>query len=259
MSSNDKLKETSRAFTRWQTAYSLFIYARCAILLVLVFIVFFPLSLVFKKPVYDEWLRKTSRLFLRCAGVRVRRVTGLENIHSDEPYILTPNHVNFLEPFVYQGYFPNLLRGLEKKENFKIPIWGQWMRAVGQIEVDRGNPKKAIENMKEVTRVLREERTTVMVAPEGTRTPNGKLQPFKRGSFKTAAEAGVRILPMCCIGLYAINRKGDWRIKPGTLDIVFGKPLGPPESSIESQNNLSAELRSWMLAQLGEEDAYPTS
>jgi 1-acyl-sn-glycerol-3-phosphate acyltransferase len=244
-------------FTPWETAYSVIIYLRCTILLIVIFLVFLPLSFLFGKHVYDEWLRKAARLFLRFAGVKVRSVRGLENIQPDEPYIVTPNHVNMLDPFIYQGYFPYLLRGLEKKENFRIPIWGQWMRAVGQIEVDRENPKKAVQSMREVARVLREERTSVMVAPEGTRTPNGRLQPFKRGPFKTAAEAGVRILPMCCKGLYDINRKGDWRVKPGHLDIIFGKPLGPPNHSLESQKNIITELRRWMLEQLGEQDAYP--
>ncbi|MEO8168192.1 MAG: lysophospholipid acyltransferase family protein [bacterium] len=245
-------------FTTWEILYAGFIYVRCLAMLVLLFVVFIPLSLVFKKKVYDEWLRRASRMFLRIAGVQVH-VTGMENIVPGEPYILAPNHVNILDPFIYQGYFPYLLRGLEKKENFKIPIWGQWMRAVGQLEVDRGNPKKAAESMKEVARVLREERTSVMVAPEGTRTPNGRLQPFKRGAFRTAAEAGVRIMPMCCKGLYDINRKGDWRIKPGHLEIVFGKPLGPPDLTPHSQRAISSELRHWMLSQLGEEDFYPTS
>lgn len=245
-------------FTTWETMYSVFIYARCLPTLAILFIIFIPLSLVFKKKVYDEWLRRACRIFLRIAGVRVR-VRGQENIRPDEPYILTPNHVNILDPFIYQGYYPYLLRGLEKKENFKIPIWGTWMRAVGQLEIDRENPKKAVESMKEVARVLREEGTSIMVAPEGTRTPNGRLQPFKRGPFRTAAEAGVRIMPMCSKGLYEINRKGDWRIKPGHLEIVFGKPLGPPDSSSQSQKTISTELRRWMLDQLGEEDAYATS
>ncbi len=245
-------------FTPLETMYSVFIYVRCLIALAVLFILFIPLSFIFKKKVYDEWLRKACRIFLRIAGVRVR-VNGRENIQPDEPYVLTPNHVNILDPFIYQGYFPYLLRGLEKKENFKIPIWGRWMRAVGQLEIDRDNPKKAAESMKEVARVLKEERTSIMVAPEGTRTPNGRLQPFKRGAFRTASEAGVRIMPMCSKGLYQINRKGDWRIKPGHLEIVFGKPLGPPDSSAQSQKAISAELRRWMLEQLGEEDAYPTS
>lgn len=245
-----------RHFTFPEILFALFLYLRSGVLLTFIFLVFIPLSLLFKKPVYDEWLRRAARLFLRCAGVRVRSVAGLENIRPGEPYILTPNHVNFFDPFIYQGYFPYHLRGLEKKENFRIPVWGQWMRAVGQIEIDRENPKKAVESMQEVARVLREERTCVMVAPEGTRTPNGRLQPFKRGPFKTAAEAGVRLLPMCVKGLYAINRKGDWRVRPGNIDIVFGAPLGPPDDTTESQKAVSAQLRRWMLLQLGEEDAY---
>ena len=246
-------------FSTWETVNSVLIYVRCLALLVPIFAVFIPLSFLFTKSIYDEWLRKTSRVFLRFAGVTVSRVQGLEHIKQGEPYIVTPNHVNMLDPFIYQGYYPFLLRGLEKKENFKIPIWGRWMRAVGQIEIDRENPKKAIESMKRVAGVLRDERTSVMVAPEGTRTPNGRLQPFKRGPFKTAAEAGVRILPMCCKGLYEINRKGDWRIKPGRIEIVFGAPLGPPTGSVESQNATSTELRRWMLEQLHETDAYPRS
>ncbi len=243
-------------FSTREILHSWFIYIRCAPPLFIIVLIFLPMAFLFPKRVYDEWLRRVCKWFLRFAGVRVTSVEGVDNIQQDEPYILTPNHVNFFDPFIYQGYFPYLLRGLEKKENFKIPIWGPWMRAVGQIEIDRENPKKSIESMKEVARVLREERTCVMVAPEGTRTPNGNLQPFKRGPFKTAADAGVRILPMCSIGLYNINRKGDWRIKPGPLKIVFGKPLGPPTNSIESQKALSTELRRWMLEQLGEVDAY---
>lgn len=241
-------------FTMWETLRAASIALRCLVVLVGIFIVFVPLSFVFNKQVYDGLLRRAARLFLRCAGVRVRSVKGLENISPTETYIVTPNHVNMLEPFIYQGYYPYLLRGVEKKENFRIPIWGQFMRAVGQISIDRENPAKAIASMKEVTRVLRKEKNSVLIAPEGTRTPNGRLQPFKRGPFKTAADAGVRILPLCCKGLYNVNRKGDWRIKPGEIEIIFGKPLGPPDQSIASQHVLSAALRRWMLEQLGEED-----
>ena len=248
-----------RPFTIWETAYTIVIYLRCIILIAAIFVFFIPLSFIFRKPVYDNWLRMAAKLFLRFAGVRVTRVVGLENITPGEAFILTPNHVNFLDPFIYQGYYPHLLRGLEKKENFKIPIWGQWMRAVGQIEINRESPIRAAESMREVARVLREERTSVMVAPEGTRTPNGRLQPFKRGPFKTAADAQVRILPMCCKGLYTINRKNDWRIKPGCVEIIYGEPLGPPDATPESQRAISTRLRQWMLTQLCEEDAYPTS
>lgn len=240
-------------FTMGETIRAIFIACRCLAVLIGIFIVFLPLSLLFKKQVYDGLLRRAARLFLHAAGVRVKKIAGLEHIDPHEPYIVTPNHVNMLEPFIYQGYYPYLLRGLEKKENFRIPIWGQFMRAIGQIEVDRENVVKAIASMNEVARVLREERTSVLVLPEGTRTPDGRLQPFKRGPFKTAAEAGVRILPMCCKGLYAINRKGDWRIKPGEIEIIFGKPLGPPEARVESQHAISGELRRWMLEHLGEE------
>ncbi|MBI5472508.1 MAG: 1-acyl-sn-glycerol-3-phosphate acyltransferase [Ignavibacteriae bacterium] len=243
-----------RPFTFLETAHTLLIYVRCIILITIIFVFFLPLSFIFKKPVYDEWLRAASKLFLRFAGVRVIRVVGLEHITPGEAFILTPNHINFLDPFIYQGYFPYLLRGLEKKENFRIPIWGQWMRAVGQIEIDRESPMKAAESMKEVARVLRDEHTSVMVAPEGTRTPNGRLQPFKRGPFKTAADAHVRILPMCCKGLYNVNRKNDWRIKPGNVEIIYGEPLGPPDQAAESQRAISAQLRHWMLTQLGEEE-----
>ncbi|MER3524024.1 MAG: hypothetical protein C4326_08135 [Ignavibacteria bacterium] len=196
-------------FTIWETLRAAILALRCLAVLLGIFIVFVSLSLLFRKQVYDELLRRAARLFVRCAGVRVRSVKGLENISPTETYIVTPNHVNMLEPFIYQGYYPYLLRGVEKKENFRIPIWGQFMRAVGQISMDRGNRAKAIASMKEVTRILREEKISVLIASEGTRTPNGRLQPFKRGPFKTAADAGVRILPICCKGLYNINRKGD--------------------------------------------------
>lgn len=256
---NRKMKQRTAGsdwhFTTWETIRAIIIACRCLVVLFCIFVVFIPLSLLFKKQVYDGLLRRAARVFLRAAGVRVKRITGLEHIDPHEPYIVTPNHVNMLEPFIYQGYYPYLLRGLEKKENFRIPIWGQFMRAIGQIEVDRENAVKAIASMQDVARVLREERTSVLVLPEGTRTPDGRLQPFKRGPFKTAAEAGVRILPMCCKGLYAINRKGDWRIKPGEIEIIIGKPLGPPDASLESQHAISAELRRWMLDNLGEESA----
>lgn len=196
-------------FTIWETLRAAILALRCLAVLLGIFIVFVSLSLLFRKQVYDGLLRRAARLFVRCAGVRVRSVKGLENISPTETYIVTPNHVNMLEPFIYQGYYPYLLRGVEKKENFRIPIWGQFMRAVGQISMDRGNRAKAIASMKEVTRILREEKISVLIASEGTRTPNGRLQPFKRGPFKTAADAGVRILPICCKGLYNINRKGD--------------------------------------------------
>lgn len=246
-------------FTPLETIRCVYIYIKCGLFLGLVVLVFFPAAFIFEKAAFNKWLSRSCRVFLRLAGIRVRSLRGIDQVPADEPFIVTSNHVNFLEPFIYQGYYPYLLRGLEKKENFKIPIWGRWMRAIGQIEVDRENTARAIESMKKVAQVLREEKTSVLVLPEGTRTPNGKLQPFKRGPFRTAADAHVRILPMVCKGLYAINRKGDWRIKPGDVQIVFGEPLGPPGHDAQSQHELSARVRAWMLGELGQQEAYPTS
>lgn len=94
---------------------SLLIYLRCGVFFVFVVLVFFPAAFIFDKSVFDKWLRRACRVILRLAGVRVKNVTGLEHIRPGEPYIVTSNHVNFLEPFIYQGYYPYLLRGLEKK------------------------------------------------------------------------------------------------------------------------------------------------
>ena len=139
--------------------------------------------------------RLYCKLGLGLAGVRVR-VKGLEHLDRTKPYILMPNHVSLLDAFVFCTAFPVPVRGLEKRENFKIPVYGWLMARYGQIPIDRTNTEQAKRDLSDAARILHQGGTWVIILPEGTRSRDGRVGPFKKGGFHLALETGVDIVPV---------------------------------------------------------------
>lgn len=160
----------------------------------------------------DWWAKK----LLEDVKVTVEAV-GREHLDPWEPMMVMSNHQSLYDvPALYQ-VLPGSVRMVSKKELFRIPIFGGAMRAGEFVEVDRDNRERAIESLRNARRLF-ESGISVWIAPEGTRSLDGRLNPFKKGGFILAEEADVPILP--------VSVEGTSRILPArTTDIHFGQPV----------------------------------
>lgn len=168
-----------------------------------------------------------SRAGVRLAGVKVE-VKGRENIDPAQPYLFMANHVSNIDPPLLVPQLERQITVLAKIELFRIPIFGTAMRLGGFVPVDRRNREAAIESVREAVRGLQAGRS-MLVYPEGTRSPDGKLLPFKKGPFHLAMDAGIPILPITMVGLYETWPKGKFKITPGTVTVIFHKPIDPKQ------------------------------
>ena len=134
--------------------------------------------------------------------------------------------------------------GPAKQELARIPFFGKAMEAAGHIFVDRTDRQKSVQSLRLAGEKMRRDHSTVIIFPEGTRSANGELQPFKKGAFMLALEGGVRLLPVVIQGSDEILHLKSMRVTPRTIHIYFGDPIEPDERSADE---LMAVVRGQML------------
>lgn len=181
-----------------------------------------------RPEVCDGRLDFWSRRLLDQAEV-VLETRGVENAQGARAFVVMSNHQSLYDiPALYQS-LPLRLRMVAKAELFRIPIWSQAMRAAGFIEVDRSVRERAIESL-DRAKVALGGGTSVWIAPEGTRSPDGSLGPFKLGGFHLAVGAGAPILPVSIAGTRAILPSKGARVRPGARVRVTVHPAIHPAS-----------------------------
>lgn len=188
-------------------------------------------AFVFK--VAGQWARKLVEL----AGGKVV-VNALAPLPKS-PYLLVANHQGNFDIPIILGYVSSAVGFLSKIENGKLPFVGGWMRLLHCVFIERGNPREAIKAIQIGVDTLNQGYNLVLF-PEGTRSPDGGLQPFKSGSLKLASKANVTIVPVIIDGSYQMMQKGSLRIRPATIQVTVGQHFDP--SHYESTNQLSDAL-----------------
>jgi len=164
-------------------------------------------------------------LGVRLVGVKVE-VVGSKELDWRRTYIFMCNHVSNLDPPIVIPVMPRRTSVLVKKELFRVPILGWGMRLTSLVPVDRRNREAAIASLHFAADVLRSG-VNMTIWPEGTRSADGRLIPFKRGPFHLAMESGVPIVPVTIAGTHEIWRKGEFAIHPGTATVIFHPPIDP--------------------------------
>ncbi len=162
-----------------------------------------------------------ARNACRALGVRVT-IRGKELAAEGGPYIFTPNHQAHIDIAALLGYLPGNNRFASKKELFDEPVLGAVMRTLGMLPVDRDDPMQSIDVL---NRALREGHS-IIIFPEGTRSRDGRLLPFKKGAFVAAIEMGYPIVPVIVKGTRRVMPKGGYlSIHPGNVEIVVKPPI----------------------------------
>jgi 1-acyl-sn-glycerol-3-phosphate acyltransferase len=187
---------------------------------------------------------------VRAAGVRVE-VTGRERVPAGISCIYLANHVSNLDPPVLFPELPGMAVAMLKKELMRIPLLGAGMRLAGFVPVERGHRRESAQASVAKAAEALDRGRHMLIFAEGTRSRDGRLQPFKRGPFYLAMESGAPIVPIIVSGTEKMMRKGSAAITPGLAHVEFLKPVWPQEFS--SREYLMATVRERMIAALPEE------
>jgi 1-acyl-sn-glycerol-3-phosphate acyltransferase len=182
-----------------------------------------------------------GRGILLVSRVRVS-VKGLSQIDPARSYIYMSNHQSNFDIPVLLAHLPVQFRWLAKAELFKIPIFSRAMRGAGYVRIDRFNRESAIQSIKEAAAKMKDG-VSVMIFPEGTRSRDGNIRPFKKGGFVMAVDSGVPIVPIILRGTWPIMDKSSLRINSGDVSLQIEKPIETTGYTRETKNNLIELVR----------------
>ncbi|MFN8641330.1 MAG: lysophospholipid acyltransferase family protein [Candidatus Binatia bacterium] len=197
------------------------------------------------RPLSWRFAKLQARNLMRLCGVRVR-VRGLEQLASG-PYLFAPNHQSHFDIAALLGLLPGVTRFATKREMFAEPILGAVIRTMGMIPIDRDDAVASIARLQRVTL----DGGSLVIFPEGTRSPDGELLPFRKGAFATAIQLGVPIVPVVCKGTTRIMPKGKYlSILPGQAELVILPPIPTRGLSYADRDRLRDEVRSQIAAEL---------
>jgi len=164
---------------------------------------------------------------------------GAEHL-PEGSFILMSNHQSNFDILSLISIIPRRIYWIAKKELFDIPIFGSSMRRGGYIPLDRSDGRKALKSMENAAGIIRQGSSVVMF-PEGTRSPDGRLLPFKRGGFMLAVRAGVPVIPATINGSGKVNPGGQIRLYDGKISITLHSPITLPTGMKKS------EAEEWLM------------
>ena len=173
------------------------------------------------------------QLFFLGAWVKTNK-----KIPNKGQYIIMMNHSSFADVFLSVQPLKGKYTAILASFNFKIPIWGAMLRAFNAIPIYRKDRIKAIKGIKQAERIINELGYHVVIFPEGTRTTDNKLQPFKKGGFHMAINTNTPIIPIAVKGAFDYKPKTRWYIKPSIINIKVGDPIQVKDYKLTDVNLL---------------------
>jgi 1-acyl-sn-glycerol-3-phosphate acyltransferase len=177
--------------------------------------------------------RLWARVACWAAGVKVE-IEGLEHVDREDPYIFMSNHQGSYDIFALQGHLPFHFKWLAKKELFTIPMLGWAMAAAGYIAIDREGTRETVKAMDEAAEKIRNG-MSIVIFPEGSRSPDGSIQPFKTGGFSLAIKSKVPIVPVSIAGSRQIMPKGKMTVAPGKIRIRIGPSIDTQDCQLKDR------------------------
>jgi 1-acyl-sn-glycerol-3-phosphate acyltransferase len=163
------------------------------------------------------------RMVALTIGARIR-VHGVERVARGRSYVYMANHSSLIDTPALFAYLPYQFKIMAKKELFYVPFMGWHLWTSGNFPVDRGDARRTAKSVRAVIEGVRAGKSLAGF-PEGTRTPDGRLQDFKPGMFKIALKAGVPIVPVTIRGAFALLPKTTLAPRPGRVEVFIGEPI----------------------------------
>lgn len=199
-----------------------------------------PVMLITRSGDFSIWLARNvwapSALGLAGVTVRVHAPPAL----LDGPVIYASNHESALDVWALLRAIPRNVRFVAKQELFRIPVFGWYLKLARFVAVDRRDRAQAVQALKRAAEIVRGG-ISLVVFPEGTRSADGHVQPFKKGPFVLAMEAGVPVVPVAVAGAFALSPKGRVVVHRGTIDVAIGEPVRPGD--LADKDALLREVR----------------
>ena len=173
------------------------------------------------------------------------RATGAEHVPPGRAYVYMSNHQSHLDiPVLYATLPSSTIRMLAKTELFQIPLWGRGLRAAEFVEVDRSNHTRAVQSIEQAARLLRDG-VSIYLAPEGTRSRDGRIARLKKGGFHLAMDTHTPIVPVAIRGTIDILPRGGKVMRTGKhVDVTIGAPIDVTARELPSlMDELAAFLK----------------
>ena len=204
------------------------------------------LTFFLKPETIDPFLKISFKLLFKIIFVKVR-VEGEENVLPNQTYLFMSNHVSLFDIPLLAAYIPIFVRAVEALRQFKWPVYGWAIRRLGNIPIDRKNIYASIRSIKKTEFTLKAG-TSIAILPEGHRTLDGKLRPFKKLPFHLAKQARVPIIPIGLSGLFQLKSRDSYVIRPRPITIRFGKPVTPDTIEKLSKEELNSFIHDQISA-----------
>jgi 1-acyl-sn-glycerol-3-phosphate acyltransferase len=197
-----------------------------------------------------------ARGCLLLSGARVK-INGPEHLPIDRSAVYIANHQSHFDILAMYACLPMQFRWMAKQELFAIPLFGLAMRRCGYIPIDRSNRKKSMQSMIAAARRIKDG-TSVIVFPEGTRSADGKLLPFKKGGFLIARKAQAPLVPVAISGSFALLPRGSFLVRPGQIEMTVLPPVETAGRNNREIEVLMGEIRQSLATLLEEKtDDHP--
>lgn len=203
----------------------------------------------------DERARWFGRRVIEVLDVQLT-ATGIDRVPAGRAYVYMSNHQSHLDiPMLYATLPSPTIRMLGKKELFQIPLWGRGLRAAEFIEVDRSNHAAAMKSIDHAARLVRDG-VSIYLAPEGTRSRDGRIGKLKKGGFHLALGTGAPIVPVGIKGTIDILPRGGKVMQTGCrVAVTIGAPIPVTERDLEG---LMAEVRDFLVKNVEDDPGEPT-
>jgi 1-acyl-sn-glycerol-3-phosphate acyltransferase len=189
-----------------------------------------------------QWVpRNWARLILWGVGCPARTL-GRDNINPKETYVFASNHTSALDIPALLGELPSNFRWIAKKELFKIALFGPAMLRAGYIPIDRSDRRAAMQSINRAADRIAGG-ASVVIFPEGTRSPDGKLLPFKSGGLALAIRSQRPVVPVAIIGANQALRPKSLLLSPGRVFVVLGEPIPTAGLKMKQREELAQQVQ----------------
>jgi 1-acyl-sn-glycerol-3-phosphate acyltransferase len=200
----------------------------------------------------SECARRWARQLLRIGGVRMT-LDGIEKIRPGASYVFAANHLSYFDTPVILANIPVQFRFLAKRGLFQIPFLGTHLARAGHIPIPHDNPREAMKMMTLAAQTIRTKGISMLIFPEGGRSPDGVLQPFKDGVTYIGIKSGAPIVPIALIGSREILPFGSARIQPGPVTLRIGDPIDTSQMSLRERAAVTERIREEILGLLAQD------
>lgn len=190
--------------------------------------------------------RLWGRLILAGSLVKLN-VIGREHLDPKGTYVFAANHSSMFDILVLLACLPVQFRWLAKEELFRIPFFGRAMRRCGYIPVNRSDPREGVRSLRQAAERIKAG-VSVVVFPEGTRSLDGQIGPFKQGGIILAVRAGQPIVPVSISGAHRVLPSHSLRVRPGPIKVVIDNPIPTAGLGRTAQDELTEQVRERIIA-----------